>query len=121
MHRKGCINYTFSKHPKNLLARIFVFCNSIFGGRLVIDCLATFFSRYYFVLILFYKLKRQGISKMALELAYLCYGHPKYHPFSNFFQLRNLSFCLIGASNRGTEIFKKMALLDQNKNVLVLF
>ena len=40
--------------------------------------------------------------------------------FSNFFQLRNLSFCLIGASDRGTEIVKKMVLLGQNENVLVL-
>ena len=61
------------------------FWNSIFGGCLVIDCLFTFFIQYYFDLILFHMLKRQGISKMALELAYLCkfgsYGHFKYNPF----------------------------------------
>ena len=48
------------------------FCDSIFGGRLEIECLSTFFSQYNFVLILFNIIKRQGISKMALELAYLC-------------------------------------------------
>ena len=67
--RKGCPNYSFSKQPIKLLP--LVFCNSIFGGRLEIDCLSTFFSQYYFVLIILYMLKRQGISKMALELAYL--------------------------------------------------
>ena len=40
--------------------------------------------------------------------------------FSNLSQLRNLSFCLIRASNRGTEVVKKMVLLGQNENLLVL-
>ena len=41
--------------------------------------------------------------------------------FSNFFQLRNLSCYFIAASNRGTEIVKKMGLPGKNENVLVLF
>ena len=41
------------------------FWNSIFGGCVVIDCISTFLSQYYFVLILFYMLKWQGIPKMA--------------------------------------------------------
>ena len=40
--------------------------------------------------------------------------------FSDFFQLRNFSFCFIGASNRGMEVVKKMVLFGQNENVLVL-
>ena len=62
---KGVKITVFQSNLKN-------FWNSIFGGRLLIDCSSTFFIQYYIVLILSYMLKRQGILKMALELAYFC-------------------------------------------------
>ena len=66
---KRVFKLLFFKATKKTLGTDFV--NSKFGECLVVDCISTFFSQYYFVLILFNMQKDQGISKMALELVYL--------------------------------------------------
>ena len=68
--------------------------------------------------------ERQGISKMALELASFSFDVTAFLNitlFSNFFQLRNLIFCFIGASNRRTKIDKKIELLGQIENIWISF
>ena len=61
---------------------------------------------------------------MDLELAYLFFSVftaiLSNTLFSNFFQLRNFSFCLIGTSNKYTEIVKKTVVFGQIENILVL-
>ena len=49
--QKGVFKLLFFKATKKTLGADF--WNSIFGGRFEIDCISTFFSQYYFVLILF--------------------------------------------------------------------
>ena len=69
----------------------------LFSNRLLIH----FFQQTLLCIVAFYMFKRQGSSKLALELAYPCqfesYGHLKYHPSFQLFPAQKFEFLL----NRG--------------------